>query len=143
MRYGDIINLPHHVSSTRPRMSMHDRAAQFSPFAALTGYDDAIAEAARSTDQRIEPSESAREEIMQVLSACEGHIVAVSWFEPDRRKSGGKFHHLVASARQVDFKHAMLLLDNGKSLGFDSIERLEFAESHEFGPDASPYSHDM
>ena len=56
-RYDDIINLPHHVSSTRQRMSMHDRAAQFAPFAALVGYDDAVAETARLTESRPELDE--------------------------------------------------------------------------------------
>ena len=59
-QYNDIIDLPHHVSATRPRMSMIDRAAQFSPFAALTGYDAAIKETGRLTDQRIELSEDSR-----------------------------------------------------------------------------------
>ena len=57
--YDDIINLPHHVSSTRPQMSMIDRAAQFSPFAALTGYDAAIKETGRLTDEKIELDEEA------------------------------------------------------------------------------------
>ena len=53
-KYDDILNLPHHVSNTRPHMSMHDRAAQFSPFAALTGYDDTVRETARLTDEKLE-----------------------------------------------------------------------------------------
>lgn len=56
-RYDDIIHLPHHQSGTRPHMSLHDRAAQFSPFAALTGYDAAVEEAARLTEQKLELSE--------------------------------------------------------------------------------------
>ena len=58
--YSDIIDHPHHVSRTRPQMSMHDRAAQFSPFAALTGFDAAVAEEARVTDKRMELEEDER-----------------------------------------------------------------------------------
>ena len=66
-QYDDIIRLPHHVSSTRPRMSAIDRAAQFSPFAALTGYDTSIKESARLTDARIELDDSQKEEISEKL----------------------------------------------------------------------------
>ena len=67
--YDDIINLPHHVSSTRPQMSMIDRAAQFSPFAALTGYDAAIKETGRLTDEKIELDEEALREILSAHGA--------------------------------------------------------------------------
>ena len=76
-RYDDIINLPHHVSPTRQRMSMHDRAAQFAPFAALVGYDDAVAETARLTETRLELNEQPE--------------VRIKYFVPDEHKSGGAF----------------------------------------------------
>ena len=76
-RYDDIINLPHHVSPTRKRMSMHDRAAQFAPFAALVGYDDAVAETARLTETRLELNEQPE--------------VRIKYFVPDEHKSGGAF----------------------------------------------------
>ena len=69
-RYDDIINLPHHVSSVHPHMSMYDRAAQFSPFAALTGHDEAVRETARLTDSFVELSEDAGEELNKKLSIC-------------------------------------------------------------------------
>ena len=65
--YSDIIHLPHHVSKTHPQMSMHDRAAQFSPFAALTGFDAAVAEEARVTDRRIELEEDERQRLNERL----------------------------------------------------------------------------
>ena len=76
-RYDDIINLPHHVSPTRQRMTTHDRAAQFAPFAALVGYDDAVAETARLTETRLELNEQPE--------------VRIKYFVPDEHKSGGAF----------------------------------------------------
>lgn len=72
-KYDDIINLPHHVSKTRPQMSMHDRAAQFSPFAALTGYDDTVKETARLTNRKFELTEEEIKDLnlkVQMLRAC-------------------------------------------------------------------------
>ena len=93
-RYDDIINLPHHVSSTRPRMSMHDRAAQFAPFAALVGYDDAAAETARLTESRPELDEQEQRSINERLAYIADHIheqpeVRSKYFVPDEHKSGG------------------------------------------------------
>ena len=95
-QYNDIIDLPHHISTTRPRMSMLDRAAQFSPFAALTGYDAAIKETGRLTGQRIELTEECRAVLdrkQQVLleNLAEHPEVSVTYFVPDERKSGGAY----------------------------------------------------
>ena len=93
-RCDDIINLPHHVSSTRQRMSMHDRAAQFAPFAALVGYDDAVAETARLTESRPELDEQEQRAINERLAYIAAHIheqseVRIKYFVPDEYKSGG------------------------------------------------------
>ena len=93
-RYDDIINLPHHVSPTRQRMSMHDRAAQFAPFAALVGYDDAVAETARLTESRPELDEQEQRAINERLAYIADHIheqpeVRIKYFVPDEHKSGG------------------------------------------------------
>ena len=92
-RYADIINLPHHVSKNHPQMSMGDRAAQFSPFAALTGNDAAIAEAARLTDERPILDESLKLEIsdqLQAAAAAPSIALNIVYFAPDARKTGGK-----------------------------------------------------
>lgn len=94
--YKDIINLPHHVSSKRPQMPMLDRAAQFSPFAALTGYDDAIHETARLTNDKIDLSEEEKETLdrkQQILSEkLSVHpALTITYFVPDARKSGGAY----------------------------------------------------
>ena len=102
--YSDIINLPHHVSSTRPQMSMIDRAAQFSPFAALTGYDAAIKETGRLTDDKIEMDEEALNILsmkFQILvdSLDDEPEVTFTYFKPDERKAGGAY---TFDTRQVD-----------------------------------------
>lgn len=100
--YDDIIDLPHHVSSTRPQMSMLDRAAQFSPFAALTGYDDVIQETARLTDAQTELSEQEQDVLNEKIALLqkileqggkqgEKPLVEVYYFVPDGRKEGGSY----------------------------------------------------
>ena len=95
-RYDEIINLPHHVSKTRPQMPMSDRAAQFAPFAALTGYDAAIKETGRLTDEKIELDEEALtaldmkyQLLMDVFD--DAPEVTITFFQPDERKAGGKY----------------------------------------------------
>ena len=94
--YDDSINLPQHVSATRPQMSMIDRAAQFSPFAALTGYDAAIKETGRLTDEKIEMDEGALNILnmkFQILvdSLDDEPEVTFTYFKPDERKAGGAY----------------------------------------------------
>lgn len=95
-KYDEIIDLPHHVSKTRPQMPMSDRAAQFSPFAALTGYDSAIKETGRLTDEKIELGEesltalNARYQMLMDVLA-EGPEVRITYFKPDERKAGGAY----------------------------------------------------
>ena len=95
-KYDEILSLPHHVSKTRPQMPMSDRAAQFAPFAALTGYDSAIKETGRQTDERIELDEEALtaldiryQLLMDALN--EAPKVTITYFQPDERKAGGKY----------------------------------------------------
>ena len=95
-RYNEIINLPHHVSKTPPQMPMSDRAAQFAPFAALTGYDSAIKETGRLTDERIELDEEALTALdmkYQLLMDAfdDAPEVTITFFQPDERKAGGKY----------------------------------------------------
>lgn len=95
-RYDEIINLPHHISKTRPQMPMSDRAAQFAPFAALTGYDSAIMETGRLTDERIELDEEALTALdmkyQLLMDAFEdAPEVTITYFQPDERKAGGKY----------------------------------------------------
>ena len=125
-QYDDIINLPHHVSSTRPQMSMIDRAAQFSPFAALTGYDAAIKETGRLTDQRIELSEESRavldrKQHLLVDNLADHPKVTVTYFVPDERKSGGAYVTVTGQVKKVDDYQRLLILTDGTKISLDEV----------------------
>lgn len=129
-QYDDIIDLPHHVSATRPRMSMIDRAAQFSPFAALTGYDAAIKETGRLTDQRIELTEDSRAALdrkQQVLmdNLANRPEVSVTYFVPDERKAGGAYVTVTGRVKKVDDYQRLLLLTDGIKIPLDEILDIE------------------
>ena len=106
-RYDDIINLPHHVSTKHPHMAPIDRAAQFSPFAALTGHDEAIKETARLTDERMELDENRKELLDARLQLLREHLgekptVTFTFFEPDERKSGGAYVTVTGSVKKIE-----------------------------------------
>ena len=129
-QYNDIIDLPHHISTTRPRMSMLDRAAQFSPFAALTGYDAAIKETGRLTGQRIELTEECRAVLdrkQQVLleNLTEHPEVSVTYFVPDERKSGGTYVTVAGRVKKVDEYQRLLLLTDGTRIPLTEVLELE------------------
>ena len=129
-RYDDIIDLPHHVSEKHPQMPVIDRAAQFSPFAALTGYDAAIVETARLTDRKRELTEEQKQIISKALDELRQRIksdplVTVTFFQPDERKEGGAYRTVKGCAKKVDAYLGMLLLTDGTRIPFDSILSLE------------------
>ena len=124
--YDDIIGLPHHRSATHPPMSNHDRAAQFSPFAALTGYGEAVEETARRTEERSEIGESraARlDEKLRLLLARQAArpVAEVTYFEPDERKAGGAYVKVTGKVRRVDTQRRLLCFTDGKRISFDDI----------------------
>ena len=124
--YNDIIDLPHHVSATRPQMSMMDRAAQFSPFAALTGYDAAVMEAARITERRIELSEDSRLELDMVQHMLSGIIdtepsVTVTYFLPDSRKEGGEYRTVHSRLIRIDDNAGTLILASGETIFISTV----------------------
>ena len=113
--YNDIIDLPRPKSKHEP-MPMSDRAAQFSPFAALTGYGDAIDETARLTDHRIELSEEERAELdyrQQYLSTLDAPTVTVTYFVPDGRKTGGAYVTHTGVLKRVDEVERMMVFIDG------------------------------
>ena len=137
-QYDDIIDLPHHVSATRPRMSMIDRAAQFSPFAALTGYDAAIKETGRMTDERIELSEESRAVLdrkQQLLldNLADHPEVSVTFFVPDERKAGGAYVTVTSRVKKVDDYQRLLLLTDGAKIPLDEILDMESELFHSLG----------
>ena len=128
--YDDIINLPHHVSSTRPQMSMIDRAAQFSPFAALTGYDAAIKETGRLTDEKIELDEEALSNLnmkFQILfeKLDEQPDIAITYFKPDETKSGGAYLTTTDKIKMVDEYERIITTAKGTKIPMDDVINLE------------------
>lgn len=128
--YDDIIDLPHHTSATRPRMSRENRAAQFSPFAAVVGHDAAIKETGRLTDERITLGESAIDALdlkLQMLeSMAAGHPdITVTYFQPDGRKEGGAYITVTGALKKLDgYEHAIILAD-GKQIAIEDIVEIE------------------
>ena len=117
-RYDDIINLPHHVSPTRQRMSMHDRAAQFAPFAALVGYDEAVAETARLTESRPELDEQEQQAINERLAYIVNHIheqpnVHIKYFVPDEHKSGGAIVGISGKVEKISATDGTIVMTDG------------------------------
>ena len=116
-RYDDILFCPHPVSSARARMAEEDRAAQFAPFAALTGHDSAIAETARLTDSEIELDESRKEilnrKLQYLLSILHTQPeITVTWFCPDKRKTGGAYVQTTGKLKKIDaYPHEIHLID--------------------------------
>lgn len=128
--YEDIVNLPHHVSPTRPQMSRADRAAQFSSFAALTGHDAAVRETARLTASRIDTAEDKRYELdlkQQLLAqVLPSHPeVTVTYFVPDTRKAGGAYVSVNGRLKRIDSRRRILLLEDGTEIPADDVLELE------------------
>lgn len=125
-RYDDIIQLPHHVSSKRARMSMVDRGAQFSPFAALVGYDAAIQETARLTDQAIELDEGGKalldERLRMVMELPqENPEITVTYFRPDLYKMGGAYVRFTGNVKKIDSYTRAILFTDGTAISMDTV----------------------
>lgn len=126
--YESIIDLPHRQSKKRTRMSMEDRAAQFSPFAALTGHEEAIEETARLTDGKLILTEEEKERLNETLSiAVEFPQKEFSflYFVPDEKKKGGKYLSVSGSVKKVDFLSKSVILTNKKQINIDDIIEIE------------------
>lgn len=131
--YDDIIHLPHHVSPTRQPMSMHDRAAQFSPFAALTGHDAAIQETARLTDSQVQLDVDGvamlDAQLQQLVRLEELPEIKAVCFVPDWKKSGGTYVTVTGTVKKVDCHRQQILLEDGNILPFDRISHMEILSS--------------
>lgn len=132
-RYDDIINLPHPTSVNHSRMSLYDRAAQFSPFAALTGHDAAIKETARLTEHKIELSEDTISRLNEKLQIVSDHLeteVTITYFVPDERKFGGAYVSHTGTVRRIDdYEHTLVMTDKTVI----PIEQISEIESELFG----------
>lgn len=125
-RYDDIINLPHHESPTRPRMPMIDRAAQFSPFAALTGYDEAIKETERIVDERIELDGDTVAWLDGQLKLLRSRVkenptVVLTYFLPDEKKAGGKYVTVTGNVKKIDEYGKIIVLEDKTKIPINEI----------------------
>ena len=124
--YDDIIALPHPEPRTHPRMSLHDRAAQFSPFAALTGHSAAIAETGRLTDSRITLDESEMARVDAALQRLQELLpqapaVSITYFVPDERTTGGSYQTITGVVRRIDTVNSVLLLTDRREIPIADI----------------------
>lgn len=131
-RYDDILYLPHHVSVGHPRMSGAERAAQFSPFAALTGYDAAVRETARQTDEYVELDESKKfmlnERLRFVLERLEEQPeITITFFLPDERKKGGAYVSITGIVKKVDVLKRRIVLMDQTGIPIDQITEIDGA----------------
>lgn len=129
-KYDDIINLPHHQSAERVHMSLHDRAAQFAPFAALTGHEEAIEETARLTDEKIILDETAIEKINEKLyelsqKLVEKQTVSITYFKPDELKQGGAYLTDIGSIKKIDDIEKVVIMDSGMKIKMERILSIE------------------
>ena len=129
--YSDIINLPHHVSRNHPQMPMEARAAQFAPFAALTGYDAVINETARLTDRQVELEEYDNERLNRIFSelmdCLEEHpVVTVSYFKPDEHKAGGTYMTVTGQLKKIDTYEQLMVMEDGTAIPIGTIMDLQF-----------------
>ena len=125
-KYDEIMGLPHHVSRTRPQMPMSDRAAQFAPFAALTGYDSAIKETGRLTDEKIELDEEALTTLDMkyqfLMDALDDEPeVTITYFQPDERKTGGKYVSATGAVKKVDDFERRIIMQDRTKIPMDAV----------------------
>lgn len=126
MKYDDIIDLPRHKSSTRPPMPREKRAAQFAPFAALTGHEEAIKETARLTDRKVELDESMKAILDEKLKIIKRDLVnkpyvEITFFKPDKRKDGGYYHSIKGRVKKIDQHNRSILMEDKRSIEIDEI----------------------
>lgn len=128
--YNQIIHLPRHVSTTRPHMTAIDRAAQFSPFAALTGHGAAIKETARLTDQRMELDEHMKNALSDRLQIIADRLkehpeIAITYFQPDTKKNGGAYVTAISTVKKIDEYERFVIMTDGSVIPIDEIISIE------------------
>ena len=128
-KYAEIIDLPHHTSPTRAPMPRSDRAAQFAPYSALSGYEDAVEETARLTDKKIELDDYEKEKINALLttliSSKDDTTAEITFFRPDDRKCGGAYITLIGQIGRFDEINREITLTSGHSISIDDIIKIE------------------
>lgn len=132
-KYDDILRLPHHVSASRKPMAITARAAQFAPFAALSGYDAEVQEAGRLTDRPIEPDEYEKEAMNARLRLLARHfreewVVSLVFFQPDERKAGGAYVTRTGTVKKFREAERILILTDGTVIPLDDLIALDGEE---------------
>lgn len=125
-KYEDIINLPHHVSTKHPQMSLYERSAQFAPYAALTGHGDAIKETGRLTTERIDLDEEEKEILDRKLQIIYNKFnsitdVTFTYFIPDMKKEGGKYVDVTGKIKKIDMYKKMIILEDNTEIPINEI----------------------
>ena len=129
-RYDDMIYMQKPTPTCKPRMSLYERAAQFSPFAALTGYEDAVEETARLTDARLELSEDMKtilNEKMQMIVDNLGAdpIVTITYFVPDKKKAGGAYVDVTGIVKEIDEYERCIVMTDKKKIPIEQVRAIE------------------
>ena len=129
-KYDDIINLEHHVSTKHSRMSLENRSAQFAPFSALTGYEEAVTEEARITESRIDIDEEAKIEVNEKLNYIMKHldkniIVSVTYFEKDKKKQGGSYKTIKGIIKKIDDARKTIKMQTGEIIKIEELKKIE------------------
>lgn len=125
-KYDDIINLPHHISKKHPQMSLNDRSAQFASFAALTGYEEAVKETARETNERIEIDEELKiildSKLQTIIENLKENLkVSFTYFIPDKKKDGGKYITVEGTVKKIDLNRQFIYLTNNVEIPINEI----------------------
>lgn len=129
-RYDDMIDLPHHVSTKRPQMSLYERAAQFAAFKALTGYEDHVAEAARLTGERIELDDASLSLLNGKTQILQDEIksrpnITVTYFVPDKKKDGGEYVTANGNIKRIDEIERIITFEDGKVITIDDVIEIQ------------------
>ena len=129
-KYNDIINLPHHVSKKHPQLSKASYAAQFSPFAALTGYEGIVSEAARFNNERVELGDKEKDILNAKLQIIGEHIkehpeLELTYFQKDKKKTGGAYLKKTAQIKRIDDLKRIMYFTDGTNLPMDDITDMQ------------------
>ena len=132
-KYGDIINLDYYVSKKHPQMSIMNRAAQFAPFAALTGYSDEISEASRIVDNKLELDDDSINDLNNKLLLINNNIkdkpkVSIIYFVPDKKKKGGKYIKIINNIRKIDLINDKIIFINKNKINISNIIKINILD---------------
>ena len=138
--YEDIVNLPPHISKKHPQPTMMDRAARFAPFAAITGYEEMVLEEARITEERIDLDEGTLSILNEKLNMIQEFIdeepeVTITYFEPDKKKSGGAYIDITGTVKRIDEYEHLVIMTDGKKIRIEDIYGLESDLFYSLGVD--------